>query len=535
MRIAQIKQLFRIIGGKPAPKGNSAFSDEGTPFIKMKDLGRAHFSNNLVDIDQRVSDTVAKKEGLNLIRRGSILLPRSGSVALNHRAVLGIDAYMVSHICALEVIDPKEVSNLYAYYYLRSIKMDRISKKTTGLDAITFEDLGKVSVPLPGIDDQIRIAHLLGKVEGLIAQRKQHVQQLDDLLKSVFLEMFGDPILNPHGFPVGKLSEFYVNPKEGTKCGPFGSALKKEELVDAGVPVWNMDNIASGGRMALPFRMWITAGKYDELAAYSVKDGDIIVSRAGTVGKMCVARMNEQPAIISTNLIRVRLGDRLRPLHFVSLMLYCKGRVGRLKTGADGAFTHMNTGVLDSLEFPYPSIELQDQFAAVVEKVEAVKSRYQQSLTDLEALYGALSQQAFKGELDLSRVALLTAPIEGESPVATAVPAPITTPVIELPETDLLLPALQDSTQLAPLLRFWLEAYRTQLGSAAFSLERFIAAAQTRLAELHPDNDFEWAASDYEYIKAWVFEALAAGALTQAFDDDGNRIELRAAAEQSLA
>ncbi|CAM3237006.1 Type I restriction enzyme specificity protein [Burkholderia ubonensis] len=388
---------------------------------------------------------------------------------------------------------------------------------------------------MPPIEDQIRIAHLLGKVEELIAQRKQHLQQLDDLLKSVFLEMFGDPILNPHGFPVRKLSEFYVNPKEGTKCGPFGSALKKEELVDAGVPVWNMDNIASDGRMALPFRMWITADKYDELATYSVKDGDIIISRAGTVGKMCVARMNGQPAIISTNLIRVRLGDGLRPLHFVSLMLYCKGRVGRLKTGADGAFTHMNTGVLDSLEFPYPPIELQVQFAAIVEKVEALKSRYQQSLTDIEALYGALSQQAFKGELDLSRVASPAAPIEGERPVASAVPAPITTPVIELPETDLLPPALQDRTQLAPLLRFWLEAYRTQLGYTAFSLERFIAAAQTRLAELHPDNDFEWAASDYESIKAWVFDALAAGALTQGFDDDDNRVELKSAAEQGLA
>ncbi|MBQ3302763.1 MAG: hypothetical protein IJH04_11595 [Eggerthellaceae bacterium] len=119
--------------------------------------------------------------------------------------------------------------------------------------------------------------------------------------------------------------------------------------------------------------------------------------------------------------------------------------------------------------------------------------------------------------------------------MAAAVLAPITTPVIELPETDLLPLALQDRTQLAPLLRFWLEAYRTQLGPTAFSLERFIAAAQTRLAELYPDNDFEWAASDYESIKAWVFEALAAGALTQGFDDDDNRIELKAAAEQGLA
>lgn len=434
---------------------------------------------------------------------------------------------------------PGELNREFLCFYLRSPEF--VSWASAQVDGAKMPRMKMKSfwaheMPFPPLDDQIRIADLLGKVEGLITLRKEHLQQLDDLLKSVFLEMFGDPILNPHGFPVRKLSEFYVNPKEGTKCGPFGSALKKDELVDAGVPVWNMDNIASDGRMAPPFRMWITADKYDELSAYSVKDGDIIISRAGTVGKMCVARMNEQPAIISTNLIRVRLGDELRPLHFVSLMLYCKGRVGRLKTGADGAFTHMNTGVLDSLEFPYPSIELQDQFAAVVEKVEAIKSCYQQSLTDLEALYGALSKQAFKGELDLSRVALPAVPAEGESPVAAAVPASITTPVIKLPETDLLLPALQDRTQLAPLLRFWLEAYRMQLGSAVFFLERFIAAAQTKLAELHPDHDFTLVVSDYDAIKAWVFDEIKNRKLKQTRDiicingrrQFGNQILLRA-------
>lgn len=524
-----LRELVTFRGGGTPSKQVPDYWDGDIPWASVKDFT----STSLSETQDFITQEGLRNSSANLIPKGHVIIPTR--MSLGKAAINAVDLAINQDLRALIPKVPLDAN--FLLHAVLSLK-EEIVKKGSGatVKGITQEELYKLEIPVPEeFEDQIRIAHLLGKIEGLIAQRKQHLQQLDDLLKSVFLEMFGDPILNPHGFPVRKLSEFYVNPKEGTKCGPFGSALKKEELVDAGVPVWNMDNIASDGRMALPFRMWITADKYDELATYSVKDGDIIISRAGTVGKMCVARMNGQPAIISTNLIRVRLGDGLRPLHFVSLMLYCKGRVGRLKTGADGAFTHMNTGVLDSLEFPYPPIELQVQFAAIVEKVEALKSRYQQSLTDLEALYGALSQQAFKGELDLSRVASPAAPIEGERPVAAAVPAPITTPVIELPETDLLPPALQDRTQLAPLLRFWLEAYRTQLGPTAFSLERFIAAAQTRLAELHPDNDFEWAASDYESIKAWVFEALAAGALTQGFDDDDNRVELKAAAEQGLA
>jgi type I restriction enzyme S subunit len=428
--------------------------------------------------------------------------------------------------------NPTELNREYLCFYLRSPEF--LSWASTQVDGakmprMKMNSFWKHEIPVPSLNDQIRIAHLLGKMEGLIALRKQHLQQLDDLLKSVFLEMFGDPIHNPKGFPVRRLSEFYVNPKDGTKCGPFGSALKKDELVDCGVPVWNMDNIAPDGQMVLPFRMWITKEKFDNLSAYSVQDGDIIISRAGTVGKMCVARTNGQPAIISTNLIRLRLGSGLRPLHFVSLMLYCKGRVGRLKTGADGAFTHMNTGVLDSLEFPYPPVALQDRFSTIVEKVEGIKSRYLQSLTDFETLYGSLSQQAFKGELDLSRVQLPDA-IEGENAVAnTPVPVQITAPETNLPETELLLPALENREQLMPLMHFWLDAYREQLGSAALSVEGFMTAAQTRLGKLNPDIDFELGTDAYEHIKDWVFDALATGKLTQVFDDVGNRIQLKAA------
>jgi type I restriction enzyme S subunit len=115
------------------------------------------------------------------------------------------------------------------------------------------------------------------------------------------------------------------------------------------------------------------------------------------------------------------------------------------------------------------------------------------------------------------------------------VPAVITRQVIELPETDWLLPALLDRTKVVLLLSSWLVAYRMQLGSAAFSVERFIAAAQTRLAELHPDNDFALGAGDYELIKAWVFDEIENRNLKQTRDiicidgrrQFGNQILLR--------
>lgn len=254
-------------------------------------------------------------------------------------------------------------------------------------------------IPLPPLKEQKRIAAILDKADSLRRKRQQAIQLADQFLRAVFLDMFGDPVTNPMRFPSRDLSEFYINDKDGTKCGPFGSALKKHELVESGLPVWNMDNIDPSGRMVLPFRMWITEEKHKKLAAYSVADGDVIISRAGTVGKMCIASLRGARSVISTNLIRVRFGPALLPIYFVSLMTYCKGRVGRLKTGPDGAFTHMNTGVLDKLRFPYPPLELQCRFAAMVESVERQRARMRAHLTELDALFASLQSRAFNGEL----------------------------------------------------------------------------------------------------------------------------------------
>ncbi|KPN20498.1 hypothetical protein AO715_11630 [Xanthomonas sp. Mitacek01] len=284
-------------------------------------------------------------------------------------------------------------------------------------------------------------------------------------------------------------------------------------------------------------RRFISNEKYQELQGYRVFPGDVIVTIMGTIGRSAVIPDDIPVAINTKHLAAITLNREVANPLFLSYAIHSSPFV--LKQFASknrGAImSGLNLGIIKETRIKRAPIDLQNHFAEIHSCVDHLKSSYQQSLTDLETLYGALSQQAFKGELDLLGVALPAAPIKGESPVAAAVPASISTPVINLPETDLLLPALQDRTQLAPVLRFWLKAYRTQLGGASFSRERFIAAAQTRLGELHPDNDFELRASDHEIIKAWVFEALAAGALRQAYDDDGNRIELRAAAEPSLA
>jgi len=159
-----------------------------------------------------------------------------------------------------------------------------------------------------------------------------------------------------------------------------------------------MDNITLKGDFIDSPSLWVSEYKYQELESYSVLDGDVIISRAGTVGKMGVVRSNSPRSIISTNLIRVRFNEKLYPEYFVSLMTYCKGRVGNLKTGPDGAFTHMNTGVLSNLEFPYPPLELQRKYNQTHQNVMKLIDKYNNYGHRIDETFYAINQKAFLGK-----------------------------------------------------------------------------------------------------------------------------------------
>jgi type I restriction enzyme S subunit len=423
----------------------------------------------------------------------------------------------------------------YLERYLRSPQARRLyASRMQGAVArrrsLTKSDFLKLEVPFPPIDDQIRIAHLLGKVEGLIAQRKQHLQQLDDLLKSVFLEMFGDPVRNEKGWNVYPCNRAVLDISSGTSYGgedrPFVSPDEVGVLKISAVTKGTFD----------PAEFKVVNPAQITKALRFVRRGDFLFSRANTVelvAACCVVPQDYTQLFLPDKLWALTLNPKLINPQFFNYLLKNKRYrdvVRSLASGGHDSMLNISMKKFMELDVPCPPGEIQNQFAAIVEKVEGIKSRYQQSLTDLEALYGALSQQAFKGELDLSRVPMPGIQAEEEQTVAAE---PLHAPAeqglaIHLPDTDNLLVALESAEARESVIAQWLEAYRGQLGSTPFSVQHFMAAAQTRLAELHPDNDFELGANDYEHIKAWVFEALAAGTLTQAFDDAGNRIELKA-------
>lgn len=521
MKRTPLSQLALVSAGQGAPKDNE-FSESGTPFVRAGSLETLLSGKSESDLEL-VSAETAKLRKLKTYPKDTILFAKSGMSATKDRVyILQNSAHVVSHLATLIPKDGTHVD--YLRLALRRFPPSSLIKDPA-YPAIGLGEIENFEIPVPEeFDDQIRIAHLLSKVEELITLRKQHLQQLDDLLKSVFLEMFGNPVQNEKGWQSAPLEQLGSINRGVSKHRPRNDP----KLLDGPHPLIQTGEVSN-------------AGTYITAYTQTYSDLGFSQSKLWPAGTLCIT--------IAANIAQTGIltFDACFPDSVVGFLahktesnaLYIHGLFWFFqaileKNAPAAAQKNINLEILRGLMVPKPPIALQDDFAEVVVKIEALKSRYQQSQTDLEALYGTLSNKAFKGELNLSRVPM-PAPTQHIATTATGdqVAVPETTMqaplAIHLPDTDKLPAALENAEARKAWIAQWLEAYCSQLDSMPFSVQHFMTAAQTRLAELLPDNEVTLNASDYEHIKVWVFEVLAKGRLTQAFDDKNNHIELKAA------
>lgn len=518
-----LRELVSFRGGGTPSKQVPEYWNGDIPWASVKDFT----STSLSKTQDFISQEGLMNSSANLIPKGHVIIPTR--MSLGKAAINTVDLAINQDLRALVPIVPLDTQ-----FLLRAVLSlkDEIVKKGAGatVKGITQEELYKLEIAFPPLDDQIRIAHLLGKVEGLIVQRKQHLKQLDDLLSSAFFEMFGDPVRNEMGWDIQLCEKAVLDISSGTSYGGEDRAF----LTADEVGVLKISAVTKGTFDPTEFKVVDPVQITKKLRF--VKNGDFLFSRANTVelvAACCVVPEDYPQLFLPDKLWVLTFNTELIKPQFFNYLLKNKryrDTVRSLASGGHDSMLNISMRKFMTLDVPCPPVGVQNQFSAIVEKVEGIKSRYQQSLKDLETLYGALSQQAFKGELDLSHVPLPSIQAEEEKAVAME---PLHAHAeqglaINLPDTGNVPEALQNAESRAVLITLWLDAYRGQLGSTPFSVQHFMAAAQARIAELHPDNDFGLGACDYEHIKIKVFEALFAGTLTQTFDDAGNRIQLKA-------
>ena len=423
----------------------------------------------------------------SLVKHPTIIVGRKGSIGEVH--LVKKPSWPIDTTYYVQSRGDYDFDIEWLYRILQTLRLKDLNR-SAAIPGLNREDVYRIAIDLPPLDNQKRIAHLLSKVEGLIGRRKQHLQQLDDLLKSVFMEMFGDPVKMkdlPH-FQLGEFIEFLTS-------GSRGWAKYYSESGSLFIRINNVKN----ARINLEDTVYVTAPDSAEANRTRVQAGDLLLSITADLGRTAVVPKELEGAYINQHLALVRIHSdaELNPLFLAWYFSLPYGNSFVQKKNRVGVKSGLNFDDIRGLQIVKPSFSIQNQFVGIVKKVEVIKSRYHQSLTDLETLYGALSQIAFKGDLDLTRIIIPTE----------------------------MKPQIEDSTQFdLPEIP---SGSRQEVIAQAFQqlLDAATPGATISLASLWqdlvlPTSDDEtpelpFNAEDYDQVKALVFEALQSGELKQ--------------------
>ena len=296
-------------------------------------------------------------------------------------------------------------SNKFLCYYLNSYNYKGYVSGTTRLK-LTQASMKRIMVPVPSLEEQHRIVsrveELFSQLDSGVETLKKTKEQLKVYRQAVLKEAFESA--SSSNSKNLTINDLLTKKKKGMTTGPFGTMLKKHEHQSSGVPVLGIENIGKDGFVD-GNKIFVAEEKAKELSAFKVDTDDLIISRSGTVGEICIVPPHMKNALLSTNLMRISLDfDVIRADYFMYLFK-SKGvvidQVKELCKGSTRMF--LNQTILKQIIFPVPTLKIQAKIIETIESrlsvCDSIEQTVDTALQQAEAMRQSILKQAFEGKI----------------------------------------------------------------------------------------------------------------------------------------
>ena len=369
------------------------YSEEGRLFLRIQNVKDG---NLLLDDVIRVAPPESAESRRTAVQSGDLLISITADLGRTAVVPEGLGpAHINQHLALVRLsgVDPHYVAK-----YLASPEgqrqFTRLNREAVKA-GLNFDDIRSLEIPLPPLAEQKRIAAILDKADAIRRKLQQFLRLSDDFLRSVFLDMFGDPKTNSKGWPEEPMSELMSDTKIGLvrASDQFGWNMP--------VPYVRMDALTNDGAF-LPEKVQGTNATPAEIASYSLKPGDLLFNTRNSkelVGKVAVYP-GPEGATFNNNLMRIRFREGIDP-HVICAQFQFP-RVQReleaRKQGTTSVFAVYGKN-LATLQFLVPPSDLQRDYRKVVDKVSAARQKMKSLLAESESTFSSLQQRAFRGEL----------------------------------------------------------------------------------------------------------------------------------------
>ena len=348
-------------------------TNTGVPLIRIRDVVRGF------------SETYTTEECAQeyIVQDGDILIGMDGE--FNIARWNGGKAYLNQRVCRL--IPSSEIDSTYLFYFMpKALKAIEDKTPFVTVKHLSAKELNKVLVSVPPIQEQKKMANSLKQLDEMISLRKQQLAKLDELVKSRFIELFGDE--TEFGkWPcctIGDVADVCV-----------GVVIKPTQYyTDKGIPAFRSLNI---GEMRVKDADWVyfTEEGHQKNQKSVICKNDVLVVRSGAPGTACVAT-EEYDGYNAVDIIIAHPDNSKVDSIFLAAFTNMPHGMNQIRAKTGGAAQqHFNVGGYKAMSLIMPPMELQKQFAAFVEQTDKSKLEIQKSLEKLETLKKALMQKYF--------------------------------------------------------------------------------------------------------------------------------------------
>ena len=382
--MARLGDICTIQSGGTPSRHNKAYWDDGTiPWVKISDIKDKYLDAT----EERITKLGLENSSAKIFPAGTILYTIFAT--LGEVCILNIEAATNQAISGIQ-LESEQVDKNYLYHYLSSLKsiVNNIGRGVAQ-NNINMTILRNFEIPLPSLAEQRKIAAVLDKVSDLIAKCRQQLDKLDELVKSRFVEMFGDVIQNTKLWPQYVFSDITTS-----RLGKMLDAKQQTGMCQ--YPYLANFNV-QWFRFELNNLNEMDFNESDRVE-FELRDGDLLVCEGGEIGRCAVWHNEIQSCYFQKALHRVRCKKEVvLPDYLAWWFKYnCDNKGFAAIEGAKATISHLPGAKLKALLVSVPPIELQNQFAAFVKQTKKTKSAISHSLQKLETLKKALMQEYFK-------------------------------------------------------------------------------------------------------------------------------------------
>lgn len=362
------------------PFDSAKFSlTEGMPLIRIRDVMRGY--SETFTTEKYKDEYIVYPDDLLIGMDGEFNIAKWGKTP----------ALLNQRVCRL--IPGPDIEKNFLFYFMPAA-LKRIEEKTPFVTVkhLSAKELNKIEIPLPPLEEQRRIAAVLDKVSGLITKRREQLDKLDELVKARFVEMFGEPVLNPMDWPTYQLADMADIVSGITK----GRKTKEQDLIE--VPYMAVSNVKDGYIDWTTIKtIWATQSEIDQ---YRLLPDDVLMTEGGDPDKLGRGAIIQNPlenCIHQNHIFRVRLNENIiLPVYFAEFLQHQKAKQYFLRCAKQTTgIASINMTQLKELPTLVPPRALQKDFTNTVEQINKSKLTIQQSLDKLEVLKKALMQQYF--------------------------------------------------------------------------------------------------------------------------------------------